>query len=196
MATAVKSANNRYSSPPVCVDLATGTGDVAFLLAQRFKNANVLGLDLTEAMIEVANQRNSHINAYFAIADMTATGLKDESVDIVTGSYALRNAPTLSVAIEEIHRILKPGGTAAFLDFTKSPNKAIANLQALILKCWGGFWGLVLHHGRPEHAYIGESLKLFPDDASLCNLMEAKGFRISKRCYFFAGTLMLLVVQK
>jgi ubiquinone/menaquinone biosynthesis methyltransferase len=131
---------------PHCVDVACGTGDVTLELARRYPDGNIIGLDLTPAMIDVAKARatGSH-NVQFRVTDMCKTGLPDSSVDMVTGSYALRNAPTLTDALAEIHRILKPGGTAAFLDFSKSPNKFLQAIQLPVLKTWGAFWGIVVH---------------------------------------------------
>lgn len=114
---------------PICVDLATGTGDIAFQLIDRYPDAEVVGIDLTPSMIAVAQKRSSDRRISFQVADMCETGLADECADIVTGSYALRNAPTLHGALKEVWRILKPNGWAAFLDFSKSPNSAFQSLQ-------------------------------------------------------------------
>lgn len=181
---------------PHCVDVACGTGDVTLELARRYPDGNIIGLDLTPAMIDVAKARatGSH-NVQFRVTDMCKTGLPDSSVDMVTGSYALRNAPTLTDALAEIHRILKPGGTAAFLDFSKSPNKFLQAIQLPVLKTWGAFWGIVVH-GRPEHAYIAESLRLFPDIHEFQRQLEASGFQIQRSRLFYLGTLQLTVLRR
>ncbi len=106
---------------PRWVDLAAGTGDVTASLAARFPDAEVIGIDLTPAMVDLARARGLRGNVRFAAADMTSTGLPDQWADLVTGSYALRNAPVLDDALKEVHRLLRPGGLAAFLDFAKSP---------------------------------------------------------------------------
>jgi ubiquinone/menaquinone biosynthesis methyltransferase len=113
---------------PRCVDLACGTGDVSFLLADRYPNGTVTGIDLTESMLKLARQRQVPKNLSFTQGDMCDTGIESGSIDIVTGSYALRNAPNLEQALIEIRRILKPGGMAAFLDFSKP---TMQSLQAV-----------------------------------------------------------------
>jgi ubiquinone/menaquinone biosynthesis methyltransferase len=178
---------------PNCVDLACGTGDVTFELASRYPTGQIAGMDLTPAMIEVARARCRSGNIKFSVADMCHTLLPDGWADVVTGSYALRNAPVLDDALREVRRILKPGGHAAFLDFAKSSVAWAQALQLPLLKCWGGFWGVVIH-GGPEHAYIAESLRQFPDRKALRARFARHGLELltSKNC--FGGMLEILVL--
>ncbi|MDA3902129.1 MAG: ubiquinone/menaquinone biosynthesis methyltransferase [Desulfuromusa sp.] len=181
---------------PDCVDLACGTGDVAFLLAEKYPGGRIVGIDLTEQMLALAEKRNRATNVKFSRQDMGKTDLPDESVDIVTGSYAVRNAPELRQAFAEISRILRPGGVVALLDFSKPPNTWFQRIQYLILKYWCGFWGLMLH-GNPEvHAYIAASLKVFPDREQLREILHESGFIVSHSQQFYFGVLELLVLKK
>jgi ubiquinone/menaquinone biosynthesis methyltransferase len=180
---------------PRCIDLACGTGDVSIELATRFPKGQITGLDLTPAMIEVARRRCRKENVDFAVADMCRTGLRDESVDVVTGSYALRNAPVLDDAFREVWRVLKPGGHAAFLDFVKSPVRWQQAMQLPLLKCWGGFWGLVIH-GRPEHSYIAESLRQFPDRHAFRTQIAKNRFELVKAKNCLGGLLEIVLLKK
>jgi demethylmenaquinone methyltransferase/2-methoxy-6-polyprenyl-1,4-benzoquinol methylase len=99
----------RLAAPAVgiqALDLATGTGDIAFALAAR--GAQVAGLDLTPRMIELARAKGT--GPRFLVGDMLALPFPAASFDVVTTGYGLRNVPNLMTAIEEIHRVLKPGG--------------------------------------------------------------------------------------
>ena len=180
---------------PHCVDLACGTGDVTAALARRFPDARILGIDLTPAMIEVARQRWDLPNVEFRVADMCRSGIDDGWADVVTGSYALRNAPVLDEALAEVRRVLKPGGYAAFLDFAKACAHWRQSLQIPLLRVWGGFWGVVLH-GGPEHAYIAESLRQFPDRAALRNQFNRHGFHLDQARDCFGGMLEILVFRR
>jgi demethylmenaquinone methyltransferase/2-methoxy-6-polyprenyl-1,4-benzoquinol methylase len=185
----------RFPSP-VCVDLACGTGDVALLLAEKYPAGRIIGMDLTEPMLELARRRCHAKNVEFFRQDMGATDLPDQAADIVTGSYAVRNAPELRQAFVEIHRILRPGGFVALLDFSKSPKPWFQKLQLIVLKYWCGLWGLILH-GNPEvHSYIAASLKNFPDRNQFYSLLQEYGFAVSYSKRFYLGTLELLVLQK
>ena len=181
---------------PLCVDLACGTGDVAFLLGERFPEGRITGIDLTADMVSLADQRNYLDNVGFACRDMGETGFADASVDIVTGSYALRNAPDLALALQEVNRILKPGGHAAFLDFSKSGLPALQTVQYWLLKCWCGLWGTLLHGNPTIHAYIADSLEQFPPREEYHQLIQRTGFAIASCRLFYFGMLELVVIQK
>ena len=181
---------------PVCVDLASGTGDVAFLLAERFPNGQIYGIDLTEEMVTLADQRNRFDNVSFVCRDMAKTGFDDAGIDIVTGSYALRNAPDLGKGLQEVNRILKPGGYAAFLDFSKSAKPVNQVSQYWLLKCWCGLWGTLLHANPTIHAYIADSLKQFPTREDYYRLVRKAGFELISSQLFYFGMLELLVIRK
>jgi ubiquinone/menaquinone biosynthesis methyltransferase len=181
---------------PLCVDIACGTGDVSFLLAQRYPEGRTVGLDIADPMLGIARERNRYPNLRFLRQDMCATEFPEGSVDIVTGSYALRNAPDLPRAIGEVRRILTPGGTAAFLDFSK-PRSAIFRIpQYLLLRTWCGSWGLILHGNHEIHGYIAASLESFPDRGNLLELFGESGFALVLSKRFSLGITELLVFRR
>ena len=183
-------------SSPVCLDLACGTGDVAFLLAERYPRGTVAGIDLSAPMLDLARGRNRFRNVRFGQGDLCDLPFPDGSADIVTGSYALRNAPDLREAVAEIRRVLKPGGVSAFLDFAKPESSLLQRLQYLLLRGWCGLWGLLLH-GTPEiHGYVAESLRAFPDRGRLLEIFREHGFGVSAGRRFFLGITGLLILRK
>lgn len=181
---------------PTCVDLACGTGDITRLLATRYPHAQITGLDLTPAMLEIAWSRTSDPRIAYVEGSMASLPFHDASIDVVTGGYALRNAPDLNQAIDEISRILRSGGTAAFLDFSKPKNLLGQKLNYLLLKFWGGLWGLLLHRNADVYGYIADSLKLYPDRHTLRSRFEERGFRHLRSRRLFCGLLELVWFQK
>jgi len=117
-------------------------------------------------------------------------------VDIVTGGYALRNAADLAAALREVRRILKPGGAAAFLDFSKPPDGLRQRLQLGLLRFWGGFWGVMLHGEADVYAYIAESLRCFPDRIELGEMLEKEGLSTVSLRLFIAGMIECRVTRK
>jgi demethylmenaquinone methyltransferase/2-methoxy-6-polyprenyl-1,4-benzoquinol methylase len=183
-------------SCPVCVDLACGTGDLTLALAEKYPTGEILGVDLTESMLDIACVRNTFSAVKFVRQDLGNLGITDSSVDIITASYALRNAPDLRQCLHEIFRVLRPGGVAAFLEFSKSSFQLHERMQNVILKLWGGFWGWLLH-GNPEiHGYIAASLETFPDQMRVYTLFERCGFRILQKSYFLGRMVAVVIVEK
>jgi len=181
---------------PLCLDLACGTGDIAFLLAEKYPSGRIIGIDITERMLALARRRNSWSNVEFCNQDMGCLTVESSSVDIVTGGYALRNAPDLETTLEEINRVLRPGGTAAFLDFSRPASAVAEKTQYLVLKFWTGFWGLALHRNHEVYSYIAESLRRYPDRAQLRRLLQDKGFTVEQTRLHFFGITELTVVRK
>ena len=183
-------------STPLCLDLACGTGDITLLLAQKYPGAPIFGLDITEPMLELARGRIRDPQVSFLNQDMSVLDFPANSVDIVTGGYALRNSPDLGVVIEEISRVLKPGGVAAFLDFSKPAHRWAQRLEYWVLKLWTGLWGILLHGNHEVYSYIAESLDAYPDRVQLRKILEQRGLtRVASRRYL-GGVTELVVVRK
>lgn len=181
---------------PRCLDLASGSGDIAFLLGTAYPQGSIVGVDLTSEMVQLAQQRNRHSNVDFICADMAETGFGDATFDIVTGSYALRNAADPAVAVTEVYRLLKPGGSAAFLDFSKAQSPVLQRCQYRLLKNWCGLWGLLLHGDPSIHAYIADSLRQFPDRIEFHRLIRRNGFQLVSTHLLYGGMLELVLVRK
>jgi ubiquinone/menaquinone biosynthesis methyltransferase len=181
---------------PFCLDLACGTGDIAYLLADKYPRGSIVGLDITEPMLALARARSTNPNVQFVRQDMGSLNFRSASADIVSGGYALRNAPHLETTLAEIHKVLKLEGVAIFLDFSKPTGRLAQFLEYWTLKVWTGFWGLLLHRNDEVYGYIAESLRRFPDRDQLRRIFCANGFTIvASRLYFF-GIAELIVVKK
>ena len=136
------------------LDLATGTGDLAFAAANR--GAPVVGLDITQRMIELARAKQQQLPAHpalFLVGDMLALPFPAASFEIVTTGYGLRNVPDLAAAIGEIRRVLVPGGQLLSLDFNRPSNAVVRAVYLTYLTVVGAALGWVLH--RDPDTYPG-----------------------------------------
>lgn len=158
------------------LDLATGTGDIAFAIAAR--GAQVIGVDITRRMIELARAKAPDVRRApsFLVGDMLALPFPDASFDIVTTGYGLRNVPDLDRAIGEIHRVLKKGGRALSLDFNRPANGLVRAAYLLYLNAVGGALGWVLHRDPDTYRYIPASIRTYPGAEAVARLMETHGF--------------------
>ena len=115
---------------------------------------------------------------------------------LLAAAMRCATAPNLDLVLDEVRRVLKPGGVAAFLDFSKPAATFRQEVQYWILKIWGGFWGLLLHRNADVHGYIAESLRLFPDRLRLRELLRQKGFIVIASRRHFAGFTESLLISK
>ena len=157
------------------LDLATGTGDIAFAL--RARGASVVGLDVTPRMIELAAAKaNGARNPSFLVGDMVRLPFRSASFDLVTTGYGLRNVPSLERAVDEMARVLAPGGLALSLDFNRPANALVRRAYLLYLTVVGGFLGRMLHGDPDTYRYIAASIRAYPGAEAVRRLMEASGF--------------------
>jgi demethylmenaquinone methyltransferase/2-methoxy-6-polyprenyl-1,4-benzoquinol methylase len=105
------------------LDVATGTGKQAFAFARR--GYDVVGVDLSEAMLKVAAQKNKYANAKFSHADATSLPFEDGNFDISSISFALHEMPLTigEKVLAEMSRVTKPGGTVVVVDYGLPTNK-------------------------------------------------------------------------
>ena len=177
------------------LDLATGTGDIAFALAAR--GARVVGLDITFRMIELARGKVTRDfqprdrGPRFLVGDMLALPFPSSSFDIVTTGYGLRNVPNLTTAIEEIGRVLAPGGQLLSLDFNRPSNRIVRSAYLAYLTLVGAALGWMLHRDPDTYRYIPASIRQYPGADAVARLIESRGFS-GVRCYPVLGGLMTI----
>lgn len=171
------------------LDLATGTGDIAFALSKH--GAHVVGLDVTRRMIELARAKvpMGPEAPAFLVGDMLALPFPAMSFDLVTVGYGLRNVPDLTTAVDEILRVLRPGGSLLALDFNRPENTLVRAAYLKYLAIVGGLLGRVLHGDPDTYRYIAASIRTYPGGPAVAELMRTRGFLLV-HCYSLLGGLM------
>lgn len=140
------------------LDLCCGTGDIALLLKEA--GAEVTGLDFTPAMLEIARRRVPGVN--FVSGDVLELPFPDRSFDIVTIGYGLRNLAGWERGLQEMARVLRPGGRLLILEFGKPDNPLWRGLYFAYLKWFVPLFGKVFCRNSALYAYIFESLRRYP----------------------------------
>jgi len=155
------------------VDLAGGTGDVARLLLRADRQVTVI--DPSQAMMDVGRQRPGLQAVQWQVGEAEHLPLADASVDLLTISFGLRNATQVGAALREIRRVLKPGGRFVCLEFSR-PAFWLAPFYDAYSRWVIPRLGAAVA-GRPEaYVYLIESIRRFPDQAELAQLMKQAGF--------------------
>ena len=170
---------------PVVLDLAAGTGDFSLMVRQRYPGSRAVAVDITERMLQLARERGVQ---HTVCADAGLLPFPDHSFDCVFVGYGLRNFPNLKVAVNEIERVTRPGGSLVSLDFFLPSNTVLRPLYLGYLYAQGAFWGLVLH-GRPRvYTYIPDSLRTFVSIDDFSSLLHRTGYHhVDTRRYILGG---------
>jgi ubiquinone/menaquinone biosynthesis methyltransferase len=169
------------------LDLACGTGDIAFAIAAR--GAPVVGLDVTHRMLQLARSRGPGVA--FVTADMLALPFPDRTFDVVTTGYGLRNVPDIRRAIDEIARVLRPGGRFVSLDFNRPENPVVRGIYLSYLTLVGSLLGVVLHRDPDTYRYIPESIKRYPGAARVSRMIADAGFSQSEYLPVLGGLMAI-----
>jgi demethylmenaquinone methyltransferase/2-methoxy-6-polyprenyl-1,4-benzoquinol methylase len=158
------------------LDLCCGTGDISFALAQ--EGARVTGLDFSPEMLAVAGERSPKSTAHspkFMQGDAQQLPFPDESFDIVTVGYGLRNLASWEAGLAEMVRVAKPGARLLVLDFGKPDNGLWRALYFGYLRLCVPVFGLLFCGKASAYAYILESLKHYPAQRGVEAKMRALG---------------------
>lgn len=157
------------------LDLCCGTGDLAFELARR--GARVVGLDFSAAMLEVARTRAagepSRRPVRFVRGDAQRVPFPDNTFEIVTVGYGLRNLADWRKGLAEMWRVATPGGRLLVLDFGKPDHPLWRRLYGAYLRCGVPLFGRVFCGDAQTHAYILESLRHYPAQRGVAEQMRA-----------------------
>jgi len=176
------------------LDLASGTGDIAFALARR--GADTVALDITHRMLQRAKDKPGRPPAAFVNGDMMALPFPDASFDLVTTGYGIRNVPRIEPAIAEIRRVLRPGGALLSLDFNRPSNPLVRGVYLGYLTLVGSALGWVLHHDPDTYRYIPESIKRYPGADGVAALLTSAGFAESRVIPLLGGLMAINVARR
>ena len=166
--------------PSRVLDLATGSGDVAFALADALPfTANITGMDFCQPMLDEAIKKQATINRGFAIefkqGDGMALPLPDKCFDAVTISFGLRNMADRHKALTEIRRVLRPGGKLFLMEFSQ-PYLWFRPFYYAYLKFFLPGVAALVTGDRSAYEYLGGSIEQFPNREKVSREITHAGF--------------------
>jgi demethylmenaquinone methyltransferase/2-methoxy-6-polyprenyl-1,4-benzoquinol methylase len=166
-------------NPSTVLDIATGTGDLAILMAQTSAD-KIIGLDISAGMLEVGQKKIeekklSH-KIEMVLGDSEAMPYADAYFDAITVSFGIRNFETLEKGLSEILRVLKPNGIFVILE-TSVPEKApFKQGYAVYTKYILPLIGKLFSKDNVAYGYLSESASIFPYGEKLNNILRKVGF--------------------
>ncbi len=162
------------------LDVAGGTGDVAFRFLERAPSATAVVCDMTEGML-VEGRKRAEADALagsldWVVGDAMALPFGDASFDVYTISFGIRNVTRIGDALREALRVLRPGGRLMVLEFSQLPNPAMQKAYDLYSFNVIPRMGQAIAGDRDSYQYLVESIRRFPDQDSFAEMIRAAGF--------------------
>ena len=162
------------------LDVAGGTGDIAFRFLRRAPQARAVVTDMTEPML-IEGRKRAEAEAFserldWVTGDAMALPFEDASFDVYTISFGIRNVTRIGDALAEAFRVLKPGGRLMVLEFSQLPNAALQKAYDLYSFNMIPFMGQAIAGDRDSYQYLVESIRNFPDQEAFANMIRSAGF--------------------
>ncbi len=186
------------SSDAVCLDLCCGTGDITHCLGQAAPQGKVYALDFSQGMLEVARQRNfsGKERLLFLRSDANQLPFSSGKFDAVTIGYGLRNVSHLQNCLQEILRVLVPGGVLVSLDVGKIRIPWLFEISQFYFFHIVPRLGKLLYPGQDMFDYLPHSSIDYPDQERLKRIMLSVGFKQVDVFDFFLGASTIHVAYK
>jgi demethylmenaquinone methyltransferase/2-methoxy-6-polyprenyl-1,4-benzoquinol methylase len=170
----------RRAAPARVLDVATGTGDFALLAARLLPQAQVTGVDLSEAMLALGRVKVAAARlggrVTLQVGDGLALAFPDATFDAATAAFGVRNFESLAAGFRELRRVLKPGGRLVLLELSEPQAWPLRRLHRLYLRRWIPLAGRLLTGLAREYAYLPASIEQVPQGEAMLALLLEAGF--------------------
>ena len=173
----------KNESPQLILDVATGTGDLAFSAHKRLKPKKIIGLDISKGMLEVGRVKIKRKNLVdsldFIYGDSENIPFEDNYFDAVMVSFGVRNFEDLNAGLKEIHRVLKPSGRLLVLEFSKPKKFPVKQSYYLYSNFILPFFGKLISKDKSAYTYLPESVAAFPEGEDFLDQLTKVSFKDS-----------------
>jgi len=166
--------------PQNILDVATGTADVAILATKILAPRKIIGIDISEGMLELGRKKISEAQLENTIelqlGDSEALNFADNSFDAVTVSFGVRNFQHLEKGLSEINRVLKPSGKLVILEFSRPSLPGIQQIYNLYMSIVAPGMGRLFSKNRDAYQYLNDSVQKFPEGKEFIQILSSTGF--------------------
>lgn len=170
--------------PQYILDVATGTGDLAFEAIDILKPTKVIGVDISTGMLKIAQEKINKrgLQEVFEVREGDSERLlfDDNTFDAVTVAYGVRNFENLEKGIADMLRVLKPGGKAVILEFSKPKRFPVKQAYNFYFSYITPTIGKIFSKDNSAYSYLPESVAAFPDGTAFTDLMTKVGYKNTK----------------
>jgi len=199
-ATTVAATGAAITSTKTILDVATGTADMAIMMARYLSASHITGIDISTGMLEIGRQKITRLRMEEKISlqtgDSEAILFPDAHFDAVTVAFGVRNFENLEKGLREMLRVLKPGGRLVVLEFSQPKTPGIRHVYDLYLRLVAPNIGKMVSSNREAYQYLNDSVKAFPEGANFVRIMETCGYRNTRLRRLSLGICSLYVGEK
>jgi demethylmenaquinone methyltransferase / 2-methoxy-6-polyprenyl-1,4-benzoquinol methylase len=185
--------------PKKILDVATGTADVALMTEKILKPASIIGIDISDGMLDIGRKKISAAGVEQIIqlynGDSAAIQYNNDSFDAVTVAFGVRNFEFLEKGLSEILRVLRPGGKLVVLEFSRPKNIFAKGFYNFYMKLVSPNIAKLFSKNKEAYEYLDKSIKKFPEGKDFINILNNVGFKntINKPlslgiCSIYCGT--------
>lgn len=168
-------------APKKILDIATGTGDFAIQACQQLPEVHITAVDISEGMMTVGRQKvlakglQQHIQ--FEREDCTALSYPDNTFDAVTAAFGIRNFANLDKGLEEMCRVLRPGGQLCILELTQPMSFPMRQLFHLYSHTVLPLYGRLISKDTEAYSYLTKTIEAFPQGERMMTILRQAGFQ-------------------
>lgn len=190
----------RPFTPKRVLDVATGTGDFALLAARELKPESLLGIDLSEGMLDIARKKTLQAEladvVSFQKEDCLGLTLKDNTFDAVIVAYGVRNFEDLDKGLREMLRVMRPGGRLVIIELTAPRRFPMRQLFWLYAHVVMPLVGRIISRDRHAYTYLPATMEVFPQGEQMQEILLHAGFKEVKFKRFTFGLSTLYTATK
>ena len=166
--------------PKKVLDVATGTADVALLTYKILKPNKIVGIDISEGMLDLGRQKIAEKGLQNTITLFTGDSenieFEDNAFDAITVAFGVRNFQNLQKGLQEMRRVLQPGGKLVVLEFSKPKNKVFKQFYNLYMNVIAPSFGKLFAKNKDAYQYLNDSVQAFPEGQTFLTIMHEAGF--------------------
>ena len=192
-------AKNRHSVRYI-LDVASGTGDLAILMARRLEPVSITAVDLSTEMLEVGRSKTAAAGLAdlitFSRADCLQLPFPDDTFDCVTAAYGVRNFENLEAGYREMFRVMRPGGCLMILELSTPKNKLIRPLYNIYTRHIIPLVGKLVSKDLSAYSYLPASIEAVPQGREMTTLMTNAGFSNTEFRTMTFGTCTIYLASK
>jgi demethylmenaquinone methyltransferase / 2-methoxy-6-polyprenyl-1,4-benzoquinol methylase len=170
----------KVDQPQTLLDVATGTADMAIMAAKMLKPAMIMGIDISEKMLEVGREKIEKeelgTKIELQVGDAETINFPDNTFEGVMVAFGVRNFENLEKGLEEILRVLKPGAQLVVLEFSKPRIPAVRQLYNLYMGIVAPQLAKWFNQNKKAYQYLNDSAKAFPDRHQFESILKKTGY--------------------